>query len=302
MKMTPRRSLRLLFVALVAGVSAGCASGMLAGPRDVWFERPPFYSAVRGLPGEAPIAHVRVAYQRGATQPVTFDPTDRSDGPAAQLIIDMNAYLDSLGMSTAFVPASQPVGHAPDISFGCEVLPDDDCGNADDRRRFRLAAGNASSSWLEWWRRETAHAGVERILVITLEVGNYLPHQRNLLGAKELRLGTGYTIDVPWLTALDRPVSVLQITGALLDGEGRVLRMGAEGLLARRTNLLVGALGAQRIIVDEDVAQVRTLRREDLPGAPLVWQAALRSMVAQLTGLSRIPAQVPRPAGLLPPP
>jgi len=33
-----------------------------------------------------------------------------------------------------------------------------------------------------------------------------------------------------------------------------------------------------------DIERLRTLRRDDLPGQPLVWQVALRTLVSQLTG------------------
>ena len=46
----------------------------------------------------------------------------------------------------------------------------------------------------------------------------------------------------------------------------------------------MSSIGGQEILRDEDVAQVRTLRREDLPGRPLAWQVALRQLLAQLTG------------------
>ena len=55
-------------------------------------------------------------------------------------------------------------------------------------------------------------------------------------------------------------------------------------MLAKRTRLVVGMFGAQEIVTDDDVQQLRTLRREDLPGQPLVWQVALRNLVEQLTG------------------
>ncbi|HSM60010.1 MAG TPA: hypothetical protein VK849_04395, partial [Longimicrobiales bacterium] len=59
---------------------------------------------------------------------------------------------------------------------------------------------------------------------------------------------------------------------------------GAEGLLARRTDLKLSAIGAQELVTDEDVERLLTERRDDLPGAPLVWQAALRNLVAGLLG------------------
>jgi hypothetical protein len=279
---------RGLATVLLALGASGCATGgVFSGPRDAFFDEAPYY-ATRGRVESAPVVHLRISYQRGATQPESFDPSAATDGPAAQLLAEMNAYLDSLGLSEPFVPRSPARGRAPDVQFGCERLPHDDCEDAPSRHRQRLAVANPSGSWLEWWRSETTQAEARQVLFITLEVGNYLPVQRDLLGRKEIRLGTNHTVDVPWLTATDRPASVLQLTGVLLDADGRVIRMGAEGLLARRTNLLVGALGAQRIISDEDVQAARTSRREDLPGSPLVWQAALRNMVAQLAALPEL--------------
>jgi hypothetical protein len=75
----------------------------------------------------------------------------------------------------------------------------------------------------------------------------------------------------------------VQLTGALVDREGKAVRIGAEGLLARRTRLLASAVGAQEVIGEAEIAELRTRRRADLDGAPLVWQEALRALVAQLT-------------------
>jgi hypothetical protein len=173
--------------------------------------------------------------------------------------------------------------------FGCERYAGEECEDTvSERGRMRLAVGRPSGDVDAWAAAEAERAGVERLLVLTLEIGNYLPYQRNWRGEKEVRLGTGYTVDVPWLTAIDRPASVLQLTGALVGRDGRAVRIGAEGLVARRTNVFVGGFGVQALITDDDVAQLRSLRRRDLPGQPLVWQAALSSMVAQLTGQAQI--------------
>jgi hypothetical protein len=137
-------------------------------------------------------------------------------------------------------------------------------------------------------RDVTRDVGVGRALVLTLEVGQYLPRQTGLRGDKEVELGTGHVVRLPWLTSLETPVSVLQLTGALVSSDGRAIRIGAEGILARRTPLVASALGAQRLVSDEDVEQARTLRRDDLPGQPLAWQVALRHLVAQLTGRPEI--------------
>jgi hypothetical protein len=153
---------------------------------------------------------------------------------------------------------------------------------------MKLAVGRPSETWVTPVRRSMDHAGAAGTLVITLEVGEYWPPPKDLLGRKEVRLGDGYDVPVPWLTSLDQPVSVLQLTGALVGRDGRAVRIGAEGLVARRTSLLVSLVGGQALIRDEDVESLRTKLRDDLPGRPLVWQEALRNLVAELTNERRM--------------
>jgi hypothetical protein len=101
---------------------------------------------------------------------------------------------------------------------------------------------------------------------------------------KEIRLGSDYTVGVPWLTSLERPIAVVQLTGAVIGRDGRAIRIGAEGMLAKRSNIALSAIGAQMLVTDDDIERLRTLRRDDLPGQPLVWQVALKQLVSQLTG------------------
>jgi hypothetical protein len=99
-----------------------------------------------------------------------------------------------------------------------------------------------------------------------------------------VELGSAHRVPLPWLTSLEAPVTVLQLTAALVDREGRAVRIGAEGILPRRTRLLVSAAGAQELLGDEDIRAVGTTRRADLPGQPLAWQVAMRSLVDGVTG------------------
>jgi len=88
---------------------------------------------------------------------------------------------------------------------------------------------------------------------------------------------------VPWLTSLDTPVCVLQLEGVLVGPDGKLVRSAVEGVYATRTRFGESVIGLQRVLTDEDVAKVRTaLRREDLPGTPLVWEAALDALVREL--------------------
>jgi hypothetical protein len=283
----PVSDLRLLqigTVMLLAGLLAGCAttgSTWGSGVGDTQFGQPPYAAGARPLQG-ATFAVLPILWQRGATQPELFDPASGTDTEVAGLLDDMNAYLMSLDVGVVIRTA--PQGTPPDVRFGCERSPDDECDEVDDRRPHTLAVGRPSRSWVDWASAEAAAAGVDYVVVITLETGNYVPRQRNLLGSKEVVLGTGHTKDVPWLTATDRPASVLQVTGAVVAGDGIVRRIAAEGLLVRPTNVVLAGFGAQRLISDEDVRELRSARRTDLDGAPLTWQVALQNLLISLMG------------------
>jgi hypothetical protein len=70
----------------------------------------------------------------------------------------------------------------------------------------------------------------------------------------------------------------------LTENQGRpyALRIGAEGLMTRPAGPLRALLGVQANIREQDVEWLRSAYREDLPDAPLVWDVALRTLVARL--------------------
>ena len=281
-------------------LTAACATTgatLNSGVGDRLLEHPPYAAGHGRLGGAGRIAHVPIAYQRGGAQEDLFDPQGGRGTPVAGLLEEMNAYLDSLGVSLRLAVPEPERGARPDVYFGCEQAPGGECV-ADSREVavqgrpwMKLAVGRPSESWTVPVRSALDRAGADGTLVITLEVGQYWTRQRNVLGQKEVQLGTGYDVAVPWLTSLDQPVSTLQLTGALVGRDGRAVRIGAEGLLARRTSLLLSSVGAQALIRDEDVESLRTRRRDDLPGRPLVWQVALTNLVAELTHDRRLAAR-----------
>lgn len=299
-----RRLAPILF--LFASACATTGATYKSGVGDKLLEHPPFYAGASTTPARAEGARVGILpvhYQRGVTQPASFEPNAKAGSPTASLLEEMNAYLDSLTMFNGQAPvrlvsgartsavAPTTMGVPPDVRFGCETetdLPDDDCvrtGGALGRggEWMKLAVGRPSTEWTQWAAQVMADHGVSHVLVLTLEIGQYRTRQQGLLGRKSVELGTGYEVPVPWMTSLETPVNVLQLTGALMDRNGQAVRIGAEGIMARRTRLLVSAIGAQEILTDEDVAAVRALRREGLPGQPLAWREAMRQLVAQLT-------------------
>lgn len=286
-------SLPLLSLAACSSTGATFRSGV----GDAFPEHPPYYAgASREAVGAdaSRIGHLPIVFQRGASQSAIFDPKSDPGTPTAALLAEMSAYLDTL-VGGASARLSAPAGAVvpPDVRFGCLTdtgLPDDDCTVDDNsalgrgRQQMKLAVGRPSPEWTAGMRGAMNSAGVSRTLVITLEVGQMLLRQRGLAGSKELELGTGYTVRFPWLTSLETPVPVLQVTGALVDQDGKAIRIGAEAFQAKRTPFLVSSAGAQALLLDADVAEARTRRREDLPGQPLAWRVALRHLVAQLTG------------------
>lgn len=286
---SPTKCRVFLILASAAWLTA-CASGSTfrSGVGDTDLQRPPWYAG-RQVSTDSAIGHFPVVYQRGATQPPGFEPAGNPESPMAWMLSEMNRYLDSLGISVRLGEAGSPAlpGTPPNVEFGCETPGRFDCEAPEDAGRgltMRLAVGRPSAEWVALAAGAMDGAGVSRALVITLEIGHYWIRQSGLRGDKSVELGTGYSVSLPWLTSLEAPVPVLQLTGALVGRDGRALRIGAEGMLARRTSLPLAALGAQAMITDNEVEQLRTLRRNDIAGAPLVWQAALRQLVTSLTG------------------
>jgi hypothetical protein len=303
----PKTAYSLLISMLVLAGCATTGATVRSGVGDALLEHPPFYagaSVVAIRTDSSRIGHLPIAYQRGASQSAMFDPKAGANTAVDALLRDMNAYLDSLGKAGSIsvrlaqpgpvsAAANQSKLTPPDVSFGCVTSTgaiDDDCADRGDgalgrgRQPMRLAVGRPSAEWTASMRDVMTEAGVGRALVITLEVGQYLLRQTGLRGNKEVELGTSHTAKLPWLTSVETPVTVLQLTGALMGSDGRALRIGAEGFYVRRTALLVSAIGGQELIDDKDVEAVRSARRDDLPGRPLVWHVALRELVGGLTG------------------
>ena len=280
-------------VFILAVMQAGCATtgatfGSGVGERQL--EHPPYYAGSLPGAGAATIARFPITWQPGASQSAIFDPSGKPGSPVATLLRDMNAFLDSVA-GTA--PLSSIRGGrivAPNVYFGCERDASEDCVVRGDSvlgrqgTTMRLAAERPSPDWIARHAALLDSAGASHSLVITLEVGQYWTRQKGLRGTKSVELGTNHEMALPWLTSLEMPVTVLQLTGALMNREGKAVRIGAEGLLAQRSSIAASGFGAQRRISDEDVDRARIERRKDRPGQPLVWREALCQILVGLTG------------------
>lgn len=294
-------------LASTACASTGATFG--SGVGDALVEHPPYYAGQRTTPAAAEGARVAILpvyFQPDQGDAGLFAPPWGADSELAALLDEMNEHVDSVrtwigtrplrlvegGRVSAVAPTT--MGVPPDVRFGCETeldLPGSECSvpDADDvalgrgGEYMKLAVGRPSPEWIEWAGGAMRAQGVTHAVVLTLELAQYLPRQRGLLGHKFVELGTGHEQDLAWLTSLETPLYVMQLTGALVDEQGRAVRIGAEGIMAKRTRFRISALGAQEIWSDEDVGWLRHARRTDLPSQPLAWKEAMRQLVAQLT-------------------
>jgi len=141
-----------------------------------------------------------------------------------------------------------------------------------------------SAAWSQAMAALLAREGAQYAVVVTLAVSQY-PKGREGVFGKKVVLGTGYEEKIEFLTAEDKLLEVLQLTGVLVDAQGRVVRAGAEGILARDTPFAAQVFDVSKVLDDRTLERVLTKeRRKDLPGDPPKWEVALGNLVAQLRG------------------
>jgi hypothetical protein len=133
-----------------------------------------------------------------------------------------------------------------------------------------------------WRAALAAQPAAAAYLWIRLALVDYPGADEGLFG-KKVVLGERHEVKRPFLRAELQPIQVLQVTGVLLAPDGRVLAAGAEGIHAVDTPFKAQMFGLQREINPGEVeAVLHELRREDLPGRPLKWEAALDNLVYRL--------------------
>jgi hypothetical protein len=244
-------------------------------------DRPPYYdgklkSAVR------PAAHVPVKYR---VVPGSLDPTPERSKSLGAVLDSLNAEIVRLGLTVA-LPADLGTQRQPGVTFGCRRGGTEANGTprASDEidptepRRMAFRVEDASKQWRELARLATGDS-LRAIVCVQLGFDEYWVRQKDWKGNKVIDLGSTRSMPITWLTSLDDPVQVLQLTGALVSPDGRVLRVGAEGLLARRTGMTASMVGAQEVLTEDDL---RTLTDPAPDGSGPVWRSALRELVSRL--------------------
>ena len=120
------------------------------------------------------------------------------------------------------------------------------------------------------------------LLVIRLGFSQYPKADRGAFG-KKVVLGSKYEEPIRVLSAVDKPVEVVHLTGALVRSDGTVVRAGAEGIAGYDAPFMLQVFDAGQDVTPAEIEfLLEEDRRNDLPGNPLRWQAALDQLVFQL--------------------
>jgi hypothetical protein len=270
------------FVALI--LVLGMADAARAATTRGSFDRAPFYDGKGGF--TPPVAYVPIAFR---TESGSLDPTPEKSPALGGLLDSLATEIPRMG-SLRPLPGDVGSDRAPDIRFGVRRggTGDDGMPRAPtevDTREPRRMAFEVEGPSKQWRERVRSAAGdsIGAVIVVQLGFDEYWVRQASWKGNKAIELGTGRSTPVAWLTSLDDPVQVLQLTGALMNRDGKILRVGAEGLIARRTGMTASVAGVQEILTEDDLAALF----EAAPGQAPVWRTALRSLVEGLLAPSR---------------
>lgn len=200
----------------------------------------------------------------------------------------MTAYLDSLRWSTPFDSSVLPENGAPYVYVGsseAETAPPGAETQRNDTDKYPpmiIYSQKPSKEWKSAIAQLLEEETKEYLLFINVGFSEYPKADKGIF-EKKVVLGTGYEEGIKFFSAEDKPVEVLQVTGMLLDREGKILRAGAEGILHKDTPFWLQIFDIQKSIDDAAIRRLLTEeRREDLPGKPLKWKAAIHNLIAQL--------------------
>jgi hypothetical protein len=213
----------------------------------------------------------------------------RREGEFAPLLAALNADLEARSCCRFLPDPSLPIG-APHVYVGSavgEFAPPEGEQQALPHEQFPpmvLHLRRPSAAWQQAMAEILARAGASHAVVVSLGVSQY-PKGREGDFGKKVVLGTGHDEPIRFLTAEDKLLEVLQLTGVLVDAQGRVVRAGAEGILARDTPFAAQVFDIEKVLDERTLQQVLTVeRRADLAGNPLKWEVALGNLLAGLRG------------------
>lgn len=283
-----RRILRPPGTLLLLGLTlSGCESldGLSVGRTDR-LESAPHYVTYEAVATEHPIVTLPVTIDPVSGEP--FNIADRKQ--ALEPLIDaLNRALGQSSCCQFIASPDLPEIGAPLIYVGSvdgDYAPAGTGIEQQDHAEYPPMILNTTKPSADWTSALTAlaHAnGARRVLIVQLAFAQYPKADKGFFG-KKVVLGTGYEEDIRFLSAIDKPVEVLQLTGMLLASDGTILRAGAEGIVGHDAPFIVQIFDAGQ---DIDTSAIEYLleddRRDDLPGRPLKWKAALDQLLKNLT-------------------
>lgn len=251
--------------------------------------QPPRGSCARVLP---------VTLDRELTQQFGYGGRAREFEPIVAALNAALARRPSDACVGPFAGAPALAGQSPRVFVGSaesEYAPAEGAAQRLPTDRFQpmiLHVERPSAEWKQALAPAITQATAPYAVQVQLGVSQYMKGYSGVF-RKEVVLGTGYRVPIKFLTAEDKPVEVLHLTGVLVDASGQPVRAGAEGIVLRDTPFLAQTVDATRAFDSDELAGVLSqARRTDLPGAPLALDVALDNLLAQLTrGAVTVPAR-----------
>jgi len=200
------------------------------------------------------------------------------------LLLRVNQYLKKKEYAGIIEPVQITHQGEPEVRFGDESIlleqPNDE--NKGYSPAMALIVTQPSIAWQEKWQA-SMNEKTDYTIKISLGISAYRVNQKNWKGSKEIHIGTGYSYRLPWLTSLDDPIPVVQLTGALLNKNGKIIRAAAEGIFVKKTSFVKSLIGWPDLISQADVERIINKHlRKDLANKPLAWQVAAQNLIANL--------------------
>ncbi len=290
--------MNILFKSLI--VKMCCIFGLLLAIQPFWkfteaqntyrLSETPFYKSFKkaDVNKDSKIAHLSVEIDRETTSEFFYRGREEVLQP---LIAAMNQYLDSLQWSPVIESGQLSAINkgAPYLFVGSaesEIAPPSADMLREEFDKFPpmvMHVDKPSKEWKSLLAEQLDQTGSEYALALWIGFNEY-PKANKGVFKKKVVLGTGYEPEIRFLSAEDKPVEVLQITGLILNKKGDVIKAGAEAFLYEDTPFWAQVLEVSRSIDDNTIQQsVVDIRRDDLPGKPIAWKVALFHLLETLS-------------------
>ena len=298
-----RLTLGSAWLTVLMALTAGLRAQGLAGPTAVTHS--PYYQAYQ--PAKVPPASARIG-----VLPVQLQHPSAarilSQTRAAELLDSLTRYLGRQpNLQPVAMPAGAKPGHLPAVYFGSpdQVSPGTVPGFALNLRNpnpgqgvVHLAGWNGQGKTRQALIDLMASQQLNYLLVpllreaaiyYSMKLGKVGPISAGQVTGNDYYLdeGSNHVRHFKRLENLNSRADLLVLAGALIDAQGRLVLIGAEGLADNGTGFQ-----PNRLANNEDYtfgkadyeALLRPQRRDDLPGTPVAWQEAAQQLVQRLTG------------------